>query len=185
MYRGVFNVVLKYWNAYGGIKALFSSIYLHVAFVLLIVTFHFWMYESWWDQTIAILPNLLGFSLGGLAMLVGFGNEKFLKFISTREEDGLFTPYVSVSATFVHFMLLQVVALLLAIVFRSLNFEFPWPRELLPFVKIFTAIAGGFSYLLFLYSVTSMVAAIFAIFRVTTWFEEFQNSDARDENVDP
>lgn len=178
MYSGLREVSTRYWTAYGGTKALIRSPYLHIAALVLLTSYHYWSTTSWWEQPLSIIPNLLGFSLGGLAMLLSFGNAEFQKFISEKDENSPSDPtaFIEVSASFVHFMLLQLASLLLATIFNALDFYAPWPPRIRPILDIGNVVLSGFGYLLFLYSITAMIAAVFAVFRMTSWFETFQNS---------
>ena len=177
MYSGLREIAARYWTAYGGTRALIRSPYLHLAFLVLLITSHYWINSPWWEQPLSIIPNLLGFSLGGLAMLLSFGNAEFQKFISKKDEESGSDPtaFIEVSASFVHFMLLQLAALLVATTFNALDFYVSWPKCIRPIVDISAAALSGLGYLLFLYSITAMVAAVFAVFRMTSWFEMFQN----------
>lgn len=181
MYSGLREIAARYWLAYGGFSALLRSPYLHISIVILIITAHYWLTAQWWEQPLSIIPNLLGFSLGGLAMLLSFGNAEFQKFISQRDEATSIEPtaFIEVSASFVHFMLLQLSSLLVATTFNALDFYLPWSNKIRPVVDILTSISSGIGYLLFIYSITAMVAAVFAVFRMTSWFEMFQNTPPR------
>lgn len=177
MYSGLRNIASRYWVAYGGTSALIRSPYLHVALLILLITVHFWAKSPWWHQPLSIIPNLLGFSLGGLAMLLSFGNAEFQKFISEKDDSSGAAPtaFIEVSASFVHFMLLQLASLLVATVFNALDFYYPWPSEFRAGVDLGRILFSAFGYLLYLYSITAMIAAVFAVFRMTSWFEIFQN----------
>lgn len=176
MYSGILEILDRYWKAYGGVKALITSGYFHLSILLLALTFPFWLHQAWWNQPISIIPNLLGFSLGGLAMLISFGDEEFKRIIAQKSENSKVSAYVSLVASFVHFILLQLLALLYAVVRNALNFEYSWPSALTAAIKVATACFSGLGYLIFLYSLTSMIAAVFAIFRVTGWYELFKNN---------
>lgn len=178
MYSGLREIAARYWSAYGGIKALARSPYLHLAFMILVITSPYWISSPWWTQPLSIIPNLLGFSLGGLAMLLSFGNAEFQKFITEKDEDSQSDPtaFIEVSASFVHFMLLQLGSLLSATIFNALDFYFEWPVCFRPVIDWATVAFSGLGYFLFLYSITAMVAAVFAVFRMTSWFEMFQNA---------
>ena len=178
MYTGLNEIAARYWSAYGGTRALFRSPYLHLAALVLLISSHYWATSPWWEQPLSVIPNLLGFSLGGLAMLLSFGNAEFQKFISEKDEESSSDPtaFIEVSASFVHFMLLQLASLLLAAIFNALDFYLPWPEIIRPALDIGTIAMSGFGYLLFLYSITAMIAAVFAVFRMTSWFEMFQNA---------
>lgn len=111
-------------------------------------------------------------------MLLSFGNAEFQKFITEKDKESQSDPtaFIEVSASFVHFMLLQLGSLLIATIFNALDFYFDWPLHIRPIVSWAMAVFSGFGYLLFLYSITAMVAAVFAVFRMTSWFEMFQNA---------
>lgn len=178
MYSGLKEIASRYWSAYGGRRALVRSPYLHLALLVLLISSHYWATSSWWEQPLSIIPNLLGFSLGGLAMLLSFGNAEFQKFISEKDEASQSDPtaFIEVSASFVHFMLLQLASLLVATIFSALDFYLLWPECIRPAVNFGTIVLSGIGYLLFLYSITAMIAAVFAVFRMTSWFEMFQNA---------
>lgn len=173
MYKGVAEVFRRYWSAYGGSSALLKSPYLHLAVVLLVLTFHTWSQNYWWEQVISVLPNLLGFTLGGFAMFLGFGDEKFRQLLAEPDDEDSEKPslYVSLCATFVHFITVQVIALLGALLAKSWWFYFPWPentRSILPWLNL---AGGAVGYGLFLYAVTSVLAATMHVFRIATWYE--------------
>lgn len=176
MYSGIRSIFRRYWAAYGGLSALIRSPYLHIALVLLAITTHFWSTENWWEQPIAVLPNLLGFSLGGLAMFLSFGDERFRSVLAQPEAEGGVSAYLSLCSSFVHFIVLQVSALAFALIARSLDFAFPWSKEFREVVVVGTRIYGAIGYLLFLYSVTAMLAATMTVFRVCSWYETHQQS---------
>lgn len=176
MYTGVRSIFSRYWRSYGGLGALVRSPYLHLAFVLLLVTSHFWSMEKWWEQPLSILPNLLGFSLGGLAMFLSFGDERFRSILTEHTAADEPSPYMELCSSFVHFIALQICALMFALVAKSIDFQFPWPAEYRPIVSVFTVIFSGMGYLLFLYSVSAMLAATMSVFRICSWYELHQKN---------
>ncbi|MEP6880223.1 MAG: hypothetical protein ABI865_15405 [Nitrosospira sp.] len=165
------EIFAHYWCTYGGWSALIKSSYLHVAIFFLIPTCNFWLNEEWWDQSILVLPNMLGFSLAGFAMFLALGDEKFREMLTEVEEQESSSLYVSLCASFVHFILIQLLALACAILASSLDFYLPWPADLRGMVDACFALFGALGYLLFLYSLTSMMAATMAIFRTSSWYE--------------
>lgn len=184
MYRGVADIYLRYWAAYGGARALFRSPYLHIALALLALTWGAWSQPVWWDQVIDVLPNLLGFTLGGFAMFLGFGDEKFRALLAEPDEDAPDEPsiYVSLCATFVHFIVVQVLALLFAVVAKSLWFCVSWPESLRPMIAALNLAGGAVGYGLFLYAITSVLAATMHVFRIATWYEWHQRQDESRSN---
>ncbi|MDW5418883.1 hypothetical protein R6242_20130 [Iodobacter sp. CM08] len=179
MYNGVAKIFKRYWCAYGGFKALRCSPYLHAAIFFTGCTWHFWAEPLWWDQVTSVLPNLLGFTLGGFAMFLGFGDEKFRAMLAEKDEDA--DPnnpslYVSLCATFVHFIVVQILALFAALLAKASWFYVAWPDQLHTLMPWLNLIGGGMGYLLFLYSVTSVLAATMHMFRIATWYETHMES---------
>ena len=178
MYPGVFKIFSRYWRAYGGLPAMLRSPYLHASLGLLLLTFNTWFSTQWWDQSLSVLPNLLGFTLGGFAIFIGFGDEKFRALLAEPDHDDKPTIYVSLCATFVHFILVQVLALIYAIVVKSWWFYSPWMDVVRPWLSYLNGISGAVGYGLFLYALTSVVAATMHVFRIATMYEQHQRAKA-------
>lgn len=187
MYAGTFKIFKTYWLAYGGLKALLSSFYLLVAAVLLGLTFNTWMapislasgqWLAWWDQSLLVLPNLLGFTLGGFAIFIGFGDEKFRQILAAPEvdEDLPRNAYVQLCATFVHFIVVQMLALLAAVLGKSWWFYADWMEPLRFALPYLNMLGGVIGYGLFLYALTSVMAATMHVFRIATLYAQFQGS---------
>jgi hypothetical protein len=185
-YQGVFNIIGLYWKVYGGWCALVFSPYFHVAIVLTLLLSHFWLHEQWWDVSLGVLPNIIGFALGGYAIWLGFGDEKFRNVISEKDVPTDHSPYLVVSASFAHFIIVQLLALCAALIAKATHFpvsEIHWLHDLLismglPEDFIFKNIAPisyGIGFLLFVYALLTAVAATLAVFRVAYWFDTFRN----------
>jgi len=76
-YKGVNQLLGRYWVVYGGWPALIWSPYFHLSLVLLVITASQWINPLWWDSVLSIVPNLLGFTLGGFAIFLSFGDDRF------------------------------------------------------------------------------------------------------------
>lgn len=177
MYTGVAKIFRRYWVAYGGLSSLLRSPYFHAALVLLCLTFNTWINPAWWDQSLSVLPNLLGFTLGGFAIFIGFGDEKFRALLAEPEDDkNMPTIYVSLCSTFVHFILVQVFALTYALIAKSWWFYTPWLDFSRPALVYLNGIAGAIGYGLFLYALTSVVAATMHVLRIATMYEQHQRA---------
>jgi len=176
IYGGVRRIFSVYWSAYGGWKALFGSFYLFASVLLLIILFPFWSKDGWWDTVITIMPNMIGFSLAGLSIWLATGDEKLKSTISGNHpaSSGKYSPYIKTNASFVHFILLQVFALLAAISAKAYYIEpfgvfkhYDYPYLIL--------IGWGLGFLIFLYAMTTAVAVTMSIFRVSTWYDSHQS----------
>jgi len=183
---GLKPIYSRYWDAYGGFKALFRSFYLHAAIVITAIASNFWLTEKWWEQS-----NLLGFSLGGFAMFLGFGDEKFRALLAESDESDADgdeikpSVYLLLCSSFVHFILLQVIALFFAIIAKSLDFYYPWPILWQGLISNLTLAFGCLGYLLFIYSMTSVLAATMAVFRTCSWYEKHQQALNKKQREQP
>lgn len=175
MYRGVFEIFARYWHAYGGWHALRCSPYFHAAVALLVLTHHLWLNTAWWEIVIGALPNLLGFTLAGFAIFIGFGDERFRSLLAEPDEAGNQpTVFVSLCATFVHFIVIQIIALIYAVVAKSWWFYAEWMdafRGVLPWAN---GAAGALGFGLFLYALTSVLAATMHVFRIASMYATYQ-----------
>lgn len=190
-YKGVFRLFKRYWAAYGGLRSIVLSPYFHLSLLITIVSHGSWIDPDWVDTPISVLPNVIGFSLGGYAIWLALGDEKFRYTISGKSKDGSDSPFIKVNATFVHFILLQIIALLFALIVKSkplynspLNWQHyflemaPW---LYDFSNVALLIASFVGYLLFIYAILSALAATMAIFRIAGWLEVYHIKQKQQE----
>lgn len=182
--HGLMAIVGQYWLSYGGWPAFWRSPFFWLSVGLLLLTSHFWVSEKWWEQVISVMPSMLGFTLGGFAVFLGFGDEKFKAIISGQEPEdgGKPSPYMEVSATFFHFVIVQLAALLLAIVASSLNFTLDIQCEAIAkALTVFRFIGGMVGYWVYLYGLCITAAAALAIFRVAFWYDTYQTRNRDDQ----
>lgn len=188
MYSSIFQIFKVYWAAYGGFNALLRSPYIHLSLVCLALTWNTWWAPScaaggsctaWWDQNLSVLPNVLGFTLGGFAIFIGFGDEKFRALLADpdpQDSDGetLPTMYLGLCATFVHFILVQALALLSAVIAKAWWFYTPLMDPFRDWLPWMNAMGGVIGYGLFLYALTSVVAATMHVFRIAMMYSQFR-----------
>lgn len=195
IYQGVFDIFKRYWVSYGGLGVLLRSFYFHVALVILALTVNTWITptcensggcSAWWDQSLSVLPNLLGFTLGGFAIFTGMGDDRFRALLASPSKNPKDpTVYSEVCATFAHFILIQVLALLSAILAKSWWFYTPWMDAIRPWLPYLNAIGGLIGYGLFLYAITSVMAATMQVFRIAGWYSTHQSREAQKTNSPP
>jgi hypothetical protein len=77
---------------------------------------------------------------------------------------------------------MQLGALMFALIMKSLDFVYGWPTEYITAIRISTWVFNGLGYLLFLYSVSSMLAATMAVFRICFWYEKHQKANSSNTN---
>jgi len=177
------NIFRRYWDSYGGFSALFTSAYLYISLVLTFITFPYWAENTWWDQVFQILPNVLGFSLGGYAIWMAIGDENFRSLISGASKSGKPSPFMGLSAAFVHFIFIQLLAILVALVANAYYF-IPKPEHFFynytqeyPSVFYALKLIGNFvGYFLFIYALMLALAATFSILRISSWYEMHQTA---------
>ena len=171
----------RYWKVYGGFQAVFTSRYFWCAFLMTLILYQSWTHSGWWNDILSLMPNLLGFSLGGFAMWIAIGDDKFKRIISGDEinEHGEleYSPYMTVNSTFVHFILLQLLAIVFALLTKSYssilsNSAFMY-YYLGMYYKYLLFLMSFIAYFIFIYSLFSAIAAVMAIFRVSSWFNEY------------
>jgi hypothetical protein len=172
----------RFWTAYGGTRALLSSPYLRAALILTPFCWGSWSIPNWWDTVIGVLPNLLGFTLGGFAIFAAFGDERFIQSLAAPEDDPQQpSVYREFCATFVHFILVQLGALLLALVSKGMWFRLELPTDAGAVAGAWAAVLpianlawGAVCYFVFLYALTSVIAIALHVFRISTMFELHQ-----------
>jgi hypothetical protein len=197
-YSGVIKMFRRYWHAYGGCTAVVCSPYFHASLVIAVVVSHIWLSPQWWDIVLSTIPNLTGFTLGGFAIIVTFGDEKFKELIyslddEAREPDELGekdkspTFVATVGSTFVHFILLQVLSLLAALLAKGTYFVLDsnsiFYRLLLCSnldINLFLSIGRNMFWFigfeLFVYALVTAVAATFSIFRLIYLYQTYIES---------
>lgn len=174
MYTGVREIFSSGW------KDLLRSFYLHFSLALTLITFPIWSEAGWWDQVLGVLPNLLGFTIGGFTLFLGIGSEKFREKLAQRHGDNS-SVLIQISASYVHFIVIQTIAIFLAIIARATNTTAPaivlhilqsLHIDPVAFFYIARITVWGISYLMFLYALMLVLAACMAVFRTASWSEE-------------
>ncbi|MDO9713489.1 hypothetical protein [Paracraurococcus lichenis] len=197
-YAGPLASFQSYCLAYGGWRAVARSPYLRIAVMLAVLTAGTWTESNWWETPLSVLPNLVGFTLGGYAILIAFGDERFKALLTQTVPEKPASTFMAINATFVHFLVVQVAALLLAVFAKSRPLSFvlslipgdpyaalvdTWPS--IAFTRrCIVTMAWFVGYTMFLYAIVSALAATAAIFWVGGWFEKFEKTKQRETERD-
>lgn len=169
----------EYWRIYGGVGAVLTSPYFHLSIVIAILTSPIWVATKWWELSISVLPNIVGFTIGGYAILVSFGDEEFKRKIAgkTDDDDGD-SPYMHVNATLVHTIIVQATALLVSIVFKGLSFisyaEISESKDWSLISVMPGVILSAPGFLLFVYGLVLLIPLSINIFEVASWYDHDQ-----------
>lgn len=160
-YKSVKDIWGLYWKAYGKIRAVIISPYFHASIIFSIILFPFWSGKetgAWFDICISFMPNSLGFTVAGYAILLAFGDTAFRQLLAgAKDPDGGASAFIEVNSTFVHFIILQVLALLAALTGKAWDIK-----------------SGTLAFLgtvVFIYAITLILAATMAIFRISKWYD--------------
>lgn len=178
-HKGNASMLVRAWQITGGWGKNIRSIDFWLAVLVWLLCTRYWVVGPWWDQVISVMPNLLGFTLGGFAIFLGFGSDAFRGVISDDDEKK--SPYISVSAAFLIFVSMQLAALLYALVARAVHFDIPicmkqWEAWILRGELVFS----GIGYFLFIYSITLAFRSAMRIFRLSRWYHAFIVGESQD-----
>jgi hypothetical protein len=111
-----------YWSAYGGIAAIKKSPAVRISFILTVLCSPYWVTRPWQESTVSIVPNLLGFTLGAMAVVLAFPSTRMFEVIA--EKGAADSYYIDMASKFVHFIFVQVIAILIVLVGKAYNFSF-------------------------------------------------------------
>lgn len=168
-----YAVVCAYWSIYGGWTSLFTSAYFYAALVMAVFGYEVWSKSGWWDIPQAILPNMLGFSLAGYAIFLSFGSDSFRGFLASVQT-GSSSAFVSLTTTFMHFVVLQIGALVVALASGFLaKIQVPSFVPMSEFLPCVQKIGWFLGFVLFCYSITTTFASVIAIYRVVRLFDVY------------
>ena len=164
-----------YWKLYGGLKTLATSPYFMVSALVSVLLFRGWLCSgvAWSDLAISVLPSVIGFALGAYTILLAFGGERFMLTISGKTNRGP-SPFMRVNATFVHFIVVNFVALLFSVFVRIWESSHP--------------IVNAVGLFFFVYALSLSLAATFAVFTLARTFDEvspiLKNDGGQDRRQD-
>lgn len=161
-FNGVEQSFRLYWKIYGGLKDLVRSPYLYMAGIISIVAYPAWMQSDqssgWWDSALSVIPSVLGFALGGYTMMLAFGGERFGKALAGSDgESDKPSPFMLLNGAFVHFIVFNVLAILVALVAKA------W--------KVSSPSLNCIGFFLFVYGLLTAVATTFTILFMAEMFD--------------
>jgi len=181
-YEDFFSSIALYSKSYGGFWQVFASPYFLFAAIFTGLSFNAWLNNSDWEAIlIATAPPLIAFSLGAIAIFNSIGDSKFRDALLSAEENEI-SPYVEINSMFVHFIFVQTIAFLLALV--SVSFPSAWSIYISSEIKYgikFIAVIKCFAFLIFSYGVMQIVATALAILKISDSISNIHNMSTDDE----
>lgn len=159
-YKSLFGILYVYWKVYGGFRAIVGSPYFHIAVVTAAIAYPLWICgNDWTNITLGALPSVLGFSIGAFAIILSFGQDSLDRL---KNKDEAESRYLNVIASFVHFIIVQTLSILLSFVGKA------WPNPVLGFIGSAMAI----------YAMTLAVAGAFRLFRLARIYNQMSQGKA-------
>ncbi len=176
-WKGATDIFKRYWTSYGGFSSLISSPYFHISLVLTVLTFGYWSDNTWWLQSLAVLPSLLGFTLGGFAIFLSLGSEDFRSLMAQPDENQSTdsSPYMTVIGSFVHFVFIQMLSIMAAILSNAASYTTKPAFITTNVNSILASVIGFFGYGLFIYSLLLALSVCFAIYRMSGLFAKYDS----------
>lgn len=168
-WRASLKLLQQYWQGYGRFKSLLHSPYFHIAIALTLITVGFWKDNAWWEHNLSILPNLLGFTLGGLAVFLCLGTEDLkIAMMQSNDGDATTSPYMKVISSFVHFSIIQTLAIIIGILANAASLTSK-PNFVCDSINNFLGfIIGLVGYGLFFYSLLLAIALTLSIYKMSS-----------------
>lgn len=167
------KVMKRYFHDYGGVRGVLASPIFFISLIITLINYSQWWTEAKWiSKSKSLIPSLLGFSLGTYAVLFSLISSKLRETLAEVKSNNGVSYLASVNATFIHFIIIQVVALswaflyegtLLRDVFKIINGICSYAD----IVFVLLSLAGSFiGYLLLVYSFLLTIAASIAVYRL-------------------
>lgn len=164
--------IKRYFRAYGGWSGVFGSPLFVASLVIAAASYRQWLSPKWTSIAYDLLPSLLGFSLGTYALLFSLITARVKAALRAVRNDDAISALEQVNATFFHYIFVQVLALVWALAFDgNIIFDLAtWARDECPRAWIAFLVlraSGSFiGFVLTIYSVTLIVGAALAIYRL-------------------
>jgi hypothetical protein len=151
-----------YWKIYGGLKAVITSPWLILSIFVTFGCYPIVESGGWIEAAFGVLPALLGFSIGAMAITLAFPATAFFRLLA---EDGAENSYyLDLASKFLHFIFVQVISIIFLFVVKS------YEGRLLNF----------FGFFLMMYAILTGAATATALFGVA----QLYNASAR-QSISP
>lgn len=180
-YAGIYSALSQYWATYGAFRELCMSPFAHVALVVTLICFPIWWAGQWWATSLTVVPSVLGFSIAAFALLLGVGDDRFKQLLGRDKKNGKSSTLKNTSAGFMHFIVVQVLAIIFALVgsaqpiMKLLSF-FPSFDHASSFAYFLGGLSKTFRFVgffLLAYSLLTALAATLNIFTLATLFSKY------------
>src|SRR5215469_14786360 len=111
-----------YWRIYGGTLAFAKSPFVWSALVLTVGLFRWWLHDDHWpDVALTILPPLLGFTLGAMAVVLAFPTSHIFKHLAEEGREDSY--YAGLAARLLHFIIVQALGIIFSLTYKAYNVD--------------------------------------------------------------
>lgn len=144
------------------------------------------IFPLWWENglsplVIEILPCVLGFSITSFTMLLAIGDERFRRWLAIRPAKDQHARIFGTSVAFFHFILMQLVAIVLAVISSAkigtfllgLPLNYGRYHLITVFLDVASKCLRGFSAIVAIYALVLALAAILHLLRLTQLYTSF------------
>lgn len=188
-----YQVFRDYWKVHGGWKEILRSTYFRWSVVSTAFLAPLWLKEEWWELVISVSPSVIGFSLAAYAMIFAFGNDRFQTLMAHEVSQQEPSVFITVSAAFVHFIVVQMAGLLAAFFCKAwflpapqfIRNLFDSPSSFDLFISVTRVFFWGTGFLAFCYGLFCGLAATTRVFRLTRSYAHMLRGMAADEDQRP
>lgn len=162
---GLITTIRLVYKNYGGIRGALRSSYFYLSLATSVACWRFTTSDEWAEKALDILPTLAGFTIAAYAVIFSVLDEKSRKTLGSPEPLlGGRSPLLMLISSISHGIIVQVMAIISALIFLSKPFPTPIGCEKFALtVNISTGFAGLF---LLNYGIFLIIASIMSIYRL-------------------
>lgn len=171
-FKGFARVLKRYLDHYGGPVAVVSSPLFLLSVAIAALDYNAWLHATWVQLSQALIPSLLGFSLGTYAILFSLLTGRLKVTLQKLETSPGVSFLAMVNATFFHFIFVQILALMWSFLYGGTALtdlarllHSTWP-EVAYVVGILSAIGSFVGFLLLVYSFMLILGSALAVYRL-------------------
>lgn len=174
----MFENLGKLYNQLGGLGAILKTAYFWVALFFFCASYESIPTYSWAVLTLSVMPSLTGFTIAAFAIIFVILDDKMLETLSVVDDSGR-SPMTKIAAAIGFAVLIQVIALVLAMSFKTVDLNNYLqinlkemskvgysPEKLVIAVDWIKKITSALGLFCTYYGVMLVLAAILSIFRM-------------------
>lgn len=183
-----FDLIKEEYSNFGGNRAIVKSKFLFISVLLTTFSFPYWSQRDLYDISISIFPNIIGFTLAAIAIILGIADTKFAELLGKRiEKLDRRGPFFQILNTFFIVAIVQSITLLLSVFMKFFFSSESLEQATSIFGKDFTSYFYCLQFwarlllsICIFYSLLLIIVTAIEIMRIARWFEYYINH--KDDN---